>query len=55
MRLIQIRGKGSKKHNFHPSKCQAQYPYNNAMVVTLNIAHYNVHRVLIDNESFANI
>lgn len=28
-----------------------QYPYHDAMVVTLNIDDYDVHRVLVDNGS----
>ena len=32
-----------------------QAPHNNAVVVTANIADYNVHCVFIDNESSINI
>lgn len=32
-----------------------QYLYNNAMVVTLNIANYNVYSMLIDNEILVDI
>ena len=31
------------------------YPHDNALVVTIRMKDYNTHRVLVDNESFANI
>lgn len=32
-----------------------QYPYNDALVVTMGIANHNVHCVLINSGSFVNI
>lgn len=32
-----------------------QYPHNDDVVVTLNIANYNVHRMLVDNRSSIDI
>lgn len=32
-----------------------QYLYNDAAVVTMNITNYDVHRMLIDNESSINV
>ena len=32
-----------------------QFPHNDAVVVSLNIANYDVHRILVDNESSADI
>ena len=32
-----------------------QIPYNDAVVITANIADYNVHRIFIDNESSVDI
>lgn len=34
---------------------KAQYPYNDVMVVTLNIVDYNVHHVLVDSRSSVDV
>ena len=31
------------------------HPYDDALVVSIRVGNYNTHRVLIDNESSANI
>ena len=31
------------------------HPYDDALVVSIQVGNYNTHRVLIDNESSANI
>lgn len=32
-----------------------QFPYNNAVVVSLNIRNYDIRRILIDNENSTNV
>ena len=50
------RPKTEESHAFTEEDAQGiQFPHNNAMVIIINIANYDVRCILIDNESSTDI